>query len=350
MFSYYLLFLTVSGASSSSSMAPAAPAAAPPSLPPRTSLQDAPAAPAARMPYAEAVSRLIFMSWNPGAGARKLAQVIDTGGYHVVAVQEAREDMLSNLNPDRWSYSIKFQQFIGARKPAFVESHSGEETAGKIRWHFVTVHFPRKRVERSTLGILSLHLNNVHAKKTKAGPEEVGATIDKAVRFGDSCSVDLICGDLNMARWRKNDQAAWHEGTLNELEIRGFLPVADYVNECCFVAVHEDIAQTLHTKGSSWGERAQTLEPQQREAFWASFLEKVGAKPTSKDVHWPMSLAMRMAKSDRASGLRQRSKAAIDRRNERKRQRGILPTYWGSAYGRSSGWWSWDDAAWRTGR
>ena len=186
MLSYYLLFLTVSGSSSSSSMAPgasssssmtppAAPAAAPqttidapapPSLPPRTSLQDAPAAPAARMPYAQAVSRLIFMSWNPGAGARKLAQVIDTGGYHVVAVQEAREDMLSNLNPDRWSYSIKFQQFIGARKPAFVESHSGEETAGKIRWHFVTVHFPRKRVERSTLGILSLHLSNVHAKKT----------------------------------------------------------------------------------------------------------------------------------------------------------------------------------------
>ena len=121
------------------------------------------------MPYQDAVSRLIFMSWNPGAGARKLAEVIDTGGYHVVAVQEAREDMLTELNPHRWSYTINFQQFIGARMPNTVESLCGEETERRIRWHFATVRFPDKRVNRDSLGILSLHLNNIHAKKTSGG-------------------------------------------------------------------------------------------------------------------------------------------------------------------------------------
>ena len=272
------------------------------------------------------------MSWNPGRGARKLAKVIDTAGYHVVAVQEAHEKLLGELDRERWSYSINFQQFIGARIPNKVESHCGEETMGKIRWHFATVHFPRKRVNRDALGILSLHLNNFHAKKPQAGVLEVGETIDKACDFSPSHTVDIICGDLNMARWHKNDADKWHEGTLNELERRGFLPVADYVQECCFIAVHDSIAQSLHIKGSSWGERAEKLDTEQRTAFHASFLEQVGAKRTSKDVHWPMSLALRMPVSARASGLRQRSAAATERRNEKKRLRGFGP------HGRSSGW------------
>ena len=57
-----------------------------------TSKPAPPAAPAAaqqaRLPLAEATGRLIFMSWNPGAGAKRLTEVIDTIGYHVVAVQE----------------------------------------------------------------------------------------------------------------------------------------------------------------------------------------------------------------------------------------------------------------------
>ena len=160
---------------------------------------------------------------------------------------------------------------------------------------------------------------------------ELGATIDKAVNFDDRHTVDIICGDLNMARWKRNHADQWHEGTFKELEMRGFLPIADYVNECCFVAVHERIAKTLHTKGSSWGERAATLDKEEQKAFRAQFLEQVGARPTSQDVHWPMSLALRMPASARASGLRQRTAEAIERRNEKKRQRGFGPR------GRSSG-------------
>ena len=214
-----------------------------------------------------------------------------------------------------------------------------------MRWHFCTVQLAETRVNRSSIGILSLHLNNVHAKKPQAGFMELGATIDKAVNFDDRHTVDIICGDLNMARW-KNHADQWHEGTLNELEMRGFLPIADYVNECCFVAVHERIAKTLHTKGSSWGERAAKLDTEQRKAFHSSFLAQVGAKPTSKDVHWPMPLALRMPVSARASGLRQRSAAATERRNEKKRMRGFGPrgrssgsnSGSGGSYGRSSGW------------
>ena len=65
----------------------------------------------------EATGRLLMMSWNPGGGARRLAEVIDTTGYHVVAVQEAREDFLQTLNPDRWSYVIEHQQFLGGEGP-----------------------------------------------------------------------------------------------------------------------------------------------------------------------------------------------------------------------------------------
>ena len=107
------------------------------------------------------------------------------------------------------------------------------------------------------------------------GYQEVGITIDKACNSSSSHTVDVVCGDLNMARWSKSlsdDQAAnWHEGTLGELEKRGYIPVADYSDECCFVAVHDSIAQSLHIKGSSWGERTKTLDPAQQDAFHYAF-------------------------------------------------------------------------------
>ena len=109
------------------------------------------------------------------------------------------------------------------------------------------------------------------AKKPQAGYLEVGSTIDKACNFSSSHTVDVVCGDLNRARWSKSlpdDQAAaWHEGTLGELERRGYIPVADYSDECCFVAVHDSIAQSLHIKGSSWAERTKTLNLDQRAAL-----------------------------------------------------------------------------------
>ena len=144
----------------------------------------------------------------------------------------------------------------------------------------------------------------------------MGIAIDKACNFSSSHTVDVVCGDLNMARWSKSlsaDQASqWHEGTLGELEKRGYIPVADYTEECCFVAVHESIARSLHIKGSSWGEKIEKLSPDQRKAFKDAFHEQVGANKTSKDVHWPMSLAIRMSTDVRASGLRQRTPAAME--------------------------------------
>ena len=179
-------------------------------------------------------------------------------------MQEAQEeDLVSQLDANRWSCILEHQQFVGARRPSTVESHGGEDTPGRIRWHMATVRFDPPRVNRDTLGVLSLHLNNIHAKKPKAGYQEVGTTIDKAC---DLARVDVVCGDLNMARWIKKapgmseeDAASWHEGTLGELTDRGFIPVADFADECCFVAVHDNIAQTLHIKGSSWGERSRRL-------------------------------------------------------------------------------------------
>ena len=130
------------------------------------------------------------------------------------------------------------------------------------------------------------------------------------------------------------------------------MPVADYVNECCFVAAHDSIAQTLHIKGSSWGERADKLGPDEKEAFHKDFLEKVGAKQSSQDVHWPMSLALRVATSERASGLRQRTPEAIERRNQKKRKRGIWPWKANGSAASSSSWGApaapanWADSGW----
>ena len=186
-----------------------------------------PAAPAAadqgRSPLGEAVGRLLFASRNPGVGARRLADVINAKGCHVVAAQEARRDFLSQLDPRRWSYVIENQQFVGARRPCEVEGHGGEDRPGNARWHMATVKFNPQRVSRDRLGVLSLRLNSIHAKKPQAGYVEVGDTLDRARRLAQ---VDIVRGDLNMARWTRHgfDDAApaWREGTLGELERRGY--------------------------------------------------------------------------------------------------------------------------------
>ena len=90
-------------------------------------------------------------------------------------------------------------------------------------------------------------------------------------QFSPSQTVDVICDDLNMARWRKEltdkEAANRNEGTLGVLERRGYIPVADYSDESCFVAVHDSIAQSLQIKGSSWAERTKTLNLDQRAAL-----------------------------------------------------------------------------------
>ena len=81
-------------------------------------------------------------------------------------------------------------------------------------------------------------MNNVHAKKPYAGSEEVGRVLDEARSW---CNVDIVCGDLNQARW--NDNWEWHDGTLDHLESRDFMPIADYVNDCCFIAIARSLAE-----------------------------------------------------------------------------------------------------------
>ena len=47
-----------------------------------------------RIAYYEASGHLSFMSWNAGGGARKLADVLDEVGNHIVAIQEAHIEQL----------------------------------------------------------------------------------------------------------------------------------------------------------------------------------------------------------------------------------------------------------------
>ena len=66
------------------------------------------------------------------------------------------------------------------------------------------------------------------------------------------------------------------------------------------------------------------------------FLMQCGARLTSKDVHWPMQLFMRVAPGPmtRASGLSQRSWEKQHERNLKKAKKGFGP----HSCGRSSGW------------
>ena len=154
--------------------------------------------------------------------------------------------------------------------------------------------------------------------------------------------VDVVCGDLNAARWQSRENLNWHEDTLDILEDREFVPIADYSGECCFVAVHRGLVESLQVRGSSWGERYATLSDEAApaaEEFRASFLRQCGAKATSRDVHWPMTVSFRapVGPSLRASGFRQRSAGAIQRRNEKKAKRGHGPLAKNPAKGGSKG-------------
>jgi hypothetical protein len=117
-------------------------------------------------------------------------------------------------------------------------------------------------------------------------------------------------------------------------------------------------------KGSSWGERvARQEDDEARQEFRRSFLEKVGAKATSKDVHWPMTLDLRVPVFNadgvqlRSSGFRQRSGTSEAARRAKKMARGYITgapqgnaaaqTAAETGYGRSSG--SWEGGQWALG-
>ncbi len=94
--------------------------------------------------------------------------------------------------------------------------------------------------------------------------------------------------------------------------------------------------ERYHVRGSSWGHRTDGMDKRQKLLHEQSFLESCGANLTSKDVHWPMTLAIRSSLAGRSSGLRLRSAAANARRREKKIAKGYIK---GDAKGGGkSGW------------
>ena len=63
----------------------------------------------------------------------------------------------------------------------------------------------------------------------------------------DACcpSLDIVCGDINMARRGKGDSVLWHDTTYDVLELRGIIPVSGWLGECCFAGVRETWIQQL---------------------------------------------------------------------------------------------------------
>ena len=99
------------------------------------SAEEAPAAaPAARkrLRYAEAVGRVLFMSWNAGGGARNLPAILIEKGYHFFAIQEAHEDQMAQLH-DTHIFVLEQDQCTAIRKSGEVQTiaHSGNKT---IKW------------------------------------------------------------------------------------------------------------------------------------------------------------------------------------------------------------------------
>ncbi len=67
------------------------------------------------------------------------------------------------------------------------------------------------------------------------------------------------------------------------------------------------------------------LTEAEKEGVRQQFLAAVGANPTSKDVHWPMTLALRSSLRGRSSGLRHRGAEAAERRRLKKVEKGYIP-------------------------
>ena len=80
----------------------------------------------------------------------------------------------------------------------------------------------------------------------------------------------------------------WHDATLNALETRRLIPVADWSGDCCFIGLRETLVQQLHAKGSCWGERFKDEEKEER---YAEFLNRCGASTTSTCRNVPSTAA-----------------------------------------------------------
>ena len=111
---------------------------------------------------------------------------------------------------------------------------------------------------------MSVHLSNVYAKRPVAGPYALELAVDAAVAACQDArrpGLDIVRGDINMARWQKGSTQLWNDATYDIFEKRCILPVADWSDEGCFVAIRESFVQQLLVKGSSWGEQLDENKP-----------------------------------------------------------------------------------------
>ncbi len=117
----------------------------------------------------------------------------------------------------------------------------------------------------------------------------------------------------------------WSDQILDLLEERDFKVVGDSAKDCCFWACNTRWLNTHQVRSSHWRHHhtKQALSTQ-------DFLAYVGARATSKDVHWPITLSFRPLT---AANYRKRSYESYLRRTERKASKGVGP--W--AEGRPSG-------------
>ena len=80
-------------------------------------------------------------------------------------------------------------QLTAARNPMEVMTiHSGSENK-KFAWHVAQVFLDKPRLGLTSIVVLSLHLNNAHAKKPVAGPNAIAEIIDTA-------ATACLCGRL----------------------------------------------------------------------------------------------------------------------------------------------------------
>ena len=133
---------------------------------PQTSPLPGPCLPSATTPTLdEKGSRLTILSWNPGAGCRNLPPLVDSLGYHIVVCQEAPS--IIDLPDARWTQVSRCDQLICARTDARIRSLGGERPDQACRWHLARIEFQSPRAGLTSLTLLSIHLNNVKAKKNR---------------------------------------------------------------------------------------------------------------------------------------------------------------------------------------
>jgi len=125
-----------------------------------------------------------------------------------------------------------------------------------------------------------------------------------------------------LAKGASEQETEWRELTLETLRSRNFEPASDWGGECCFIGLRRDHMLRLQCRGSCWGQRGST--PAEVQAFLAG----CGARTTSQDVRWPVTLALRWSTDVRGSGLRQRTADGQLKRAQKKVARGILPAGW----------------------